>query len=98
MDKGVKKFFDYIFKNAVFESDFRFEGAFNSWSGFIIEEKGNNILIVGYPNDSDPRNWYSDGAYLNKFWTYLDISGSEFHELMKEYISDKYGFNISTLY
>jgi hypothetical protein len=97
IDKIMKPFWDYHFNDSNFVEDIKGSDDWRDWSGFIKKlPNGHKILLVGFIKSS-PDMWYSDGSYFYNSKNMFNLTPHEFHNSMKRYLKNKFGFNIDKI-
>lgn len=85
MNNIFEKYFDIKFKNTELKTISI--GKDEYWYGFI---KGNTLVLACPKEELKKGLWFYDGGYFLESLKLFDISGSEFSNKMKDYITERY--------
>jgi hypothetical protein len=89
ISKGLTKYLDKIFDTLEYKEEV--EKPNNVWTGFFLDNE--EILV----RDSYDYTWFYNGEVLDHIREFFSLDLSEFKQILKEYIKNKYGIKIENL-
>jgi hypothetical protein len=89
ISKGLTKYLDKIFDTLEYKEDVKRPRYV--WTGFFLDDE--EILV----RESNDYTWFYNGEVLDHVRVFFSFDVSEFKQILKEYIKNKYGIKIETL-
>lgn len=95
LDRNVFRYLNKIFKDATFVKGYRNIDLSEPWNAIILDVDGKDEILVGGPVDYD--TWFYHGPILSHIIDLFSISRTEFTEILKRYIKEKYSLEIKII-